>query len=111
MTQTLHCQAGNHKWEREPKRGRKPINCPKHTGLTSTEDGTPIRKTPSTSNVDTTIQRVLGEQHQRASFSCSCEFPPEMTWEQLVAMGAGCTGPQFVCSTLDTIRRAVDKLR
>jgi hypothetical protein len=27
----LHCANGNHDWEREPKRGRVPESCPKHT--------------------------------------------------------------------------------
>lgn len=30
-TVTLHCKAGNHSWERERKRGRKPENCPEHS--------------------------------------------------------------------------------
>lgn len=30
-TVELHCEAGNHKWERESQRGRRPINCPEHT--------------------------------------------------------------------------------
>lgn len=29
-TVTLHCQAGNHSWERPAQRGRKPLNCPEH---------------------------------------------------------------------------------
>ena len=27
---TLHCQAGDHDWERESQRGRKPHSCPDH---------------------------------------------------------------------------------
>ena len=27
---TLHCQAGNHEWERPAQKGRVPINCPEH---------------------------------------------------------------------------------
>lgn len=30
MKQTLHCQNGNHEWKRDLKRGRVPLNCPKH---------------------------------------------------------------------------------
>jgi hypothetical protein len=26
----LHCEAGNHKWQRAKQRGRKPFNCPLH---------------------------------------------------------------------------------
>lgn len=29
-TVTLHCQAGNHEWERPSQRGRRPVNCPEH---------------------------------------------------------------------------------
>ena len=28
---TLHCQAGNHEWQRTAQRGRTPLNCPEHT--------------------------------------------------------------------------------
>jgi len=28
---TLHCEAGNHTWERPSQRGRIPINCPEHS--------------------------------------------------------------------------------
>jgi len=28
---TLHCQAGNHEWQRAAQRGRTPLNCPEHT--------------------------------------------------------------------------------
>lgn len=30
-TVTLHCQAGNHSWERPSQRGRRPLNCPAHS--------------------------------------------------------------------------------
>ena len=30
---TLHCELGNHDWEREAKRGRVPKNCPDHQPL------------------------------------------------------------------------------
>jgi hypothetical protein len=29
--ETLFCEIGQHEWERESKRGRKPSNCPEHT--------------------------------------------------------------------------------
>lgn len=30
MKQELWCNNGGHKWKREAKRGRKPLNCPEH---------------------------------------------------------------------------------
>lgn len=33
-TITLHCHAGNHDWERPAIRGRRPLNCPAHDGIT-----------------------------------------------------------------------------
>jgi hypothetical protein len=27
---TLHCETGNHNWDRPSQRGRKPKNCPEH---------------------------------------------------------------------------------
>jgi hypothetical protein len=32
---TLHCQAGNHTWERPSQRGKRPFNCPEHAGQAS----------------------------------------------------------------------------
>jgi hypothetical protein len=30
---TLHCQIGNHDWERPSQRGRKPLSCPQCVGI------------------------------------------------------------------------------
>lgn len=30
---TLHCESGDHPWERPSQRGRKPRNCPTHSEL------------------------------------------------------------------------------
>jgi hypothetical protein len=37
----LHCQLGNHDWERESKRGRKPINCPVHAPVKTVVSSNP----------------------------------------------------------------------
>lgn len=31
VVETLYCQEGDHDWEREVKKGKKPLSCPKHT--------------------------------------------------------------------------------
>ena len=36
---------------------------------------------------------------------CRCPITPGSTLEQLRALGAGCTAGQWVCPTLDAIRR------
>jgi hypothetical protein len=36
---------------------------------------------------------------------CRCPITPASTLEQLRALGAGCTAGQWVCPTLDAIRR------
>jgi len=36
---------------------------------------------------------------------CRCPITPQSTLEQLRALGAGCTAGQWVCPTLDAIRR------
>jgi hypothetical protein len=34
-TDTLFCEAGQHEWQREKKRGKKPKNCPDHQPIVS----------------------------------------------------------------------------
>lgn len=36
---TLHCEAGNHTWERPSQRGRVPKNCPEHTEVKVASSG------------------------------------------------------------------------
>lgn len=33
-TVVLWCQKGRHDWEREAQKGRRPLNCPRHSGTT-----------------------------------------------------------------------------
>ena len=40
---------------------------------------------------------------------CRCPITPRSTFEQLRALGAGCTAGQWVCPTLDAIRRRLGK--
>lgn len=50
-TVTLHCQLGNHSWERPKQRGKRPFNCPEHapekptTGLSRDESLAHARQT------------------------------------------------------------------
>ncbi len=37
----LHCENGNHPWERESQRGRLPRNCPQHPNPSGTPTPTP----------------------------------------------------------------------
>lgn len=37
-TEILHCELGNHKWDRERKRGVKPRNCPDHQPVIETTE-------------------------------------------------------------------------
>jgi hypothetical protein len=36
---------------------------------------------------------------------CRCGITPDMTLEDLLQLGAGCTKGRWVCTTLDAIRR------
>ncbi len=53
-TVTLHCQIGNHSWERARQRGKRPFNCPEHapekptSGLTRNESLAVARETRAT---------------------------------------------------------------
>ena len=39
MARLVWCDAGKHYWEREPRRGRVPISCPQHAGMTGAGGG------------------------------------------------------------------------
>lgn len=54
-TTTLYCQAGDHDWERESQRGRKPHSCPDHQEVEVTSDEattTPTHTISATERVD-----------------------------------------------------------
>lgn len=38
---------------------------------------------------------------------CQCGLHDRLTADELLALGAGCTGPAYVCGRLDQVRRAV----
>lgn len=42
-----------------------------------------------------------------AALSCYCDIRADMTDDELMALGGGCTSPQFTCPTLDRVRRVV----
>lgn len=103
--QKLQCTLGNHEWDWPVKRGRKPTSCPAHKAAPAAP------KEPSTTAIDALVERVLKEQRERATYSCRCNFGTGLSWDKLARMGAGCSGPAYVCPTLDSVRRAVDRLR
>lgn len=56
-TQTLICQHGNHTWERESRRGRKPLLCPEHSVSELSTSAPKAIAAPST--YDALIERAL----------------------------------------------------
>lgn len=55
-TITLWCEVGQHEWERESQRGRRPTSCPEHVGCAVPEGA----EKPTTSTVrDTTFDAYL----------------------------------------------------
>lgn len=108
-TVTLHCEIGNHPWERPSGRGRRPRNCPDHTPQepsVSKDSPNPLqegRERKAASNRCKTIEEIVN--HPRAS-RCYCGITPDMTDDHLKKM-VGCTSPYFVCGTLDSVRRTL----
>jgi hypothetical protein len=106
----LFCQLGNHTWTREPQRGKPPHNCPLHKPLPSLSKarrGAPTASQghvhvepakPSTARIEG-ISAILD-----ARTDCTCHIEPEYTDRQL--MKTQSCKPEWVCSTLDKIRRA-----
>lgn len=99
-TRNLHCALGDHPWEWTIKQGKAPKNCPEHKPE-PTERTTSVRSSASTEKI---ILRVMGEPKAR---SCKCSITPDMSREDLIKLGGGCTEPQFICPALDSIRRAI----
>ena len=54
----------------------------------------------------TVIREELGRPRAKG---CRCPITPSSTLEDLLALGAGCTGGRWVCPTLDAIRRRLGR--
>jgi hypothetical protein len=48
---------------------------------------------------------IRDELTRSCAKDCRCPITPASTIEQLRALGAGCTAGQWVCPTLDAVRR------
>jgi hypothetical protein len=110
MLETLHCEIGNHPWDRERKRGKKPKNCPEHkpvvdpaidSSVSAMQDG---RKRKAFSDRKEKIKEII--EHPRAH-DCTCGIHEEITDEEIRALGAGCGYPRWVCPILVAVRNSV----
>lgn len=101
---TLHCQLGDHDWQRTSQKGRLPINCPEHQPVVETTDKeSPQERGQRVSRAAraATIKEILD-----TSPKCYCKITPEMTDDELMKEEINCN-PYYVCSTLDKVRRHV----
>ena len=90
----MWCQAGEHFYMRERKRGRTPTNCPEH-------------KPPPGAAQPPANKRLADVLANPRAATCRCGITEATTAEELRAMGSGCTAPTFVCPTLDAARKCV----
>jgi hypothetical protein len=97
----LWCERGQHKYDWPVKRGRKPKSCAAHPA----EPGE-ARAAPVAENLAPIIRRTLDNQGVRGT-TCTCDILPTMSRKELIALGAGCKAPAYVCSVLDAVRRAI----
>lgn len=96
LTRTLHCERGDHDYQIPVRRGKYPTNCPAHQPK-------PTERAPkSSASIERIVEKAL--EHPTAK-SCHCDLSPQMTQEEIRALGGGCCQPQFVCGVLDGIRR------
>jgi hypothetical protein len=97
----LWCEFGDgHSWQRESRRGKKPKLCPEHSQINS--KSTPAVSTARTQDV---IAEILNSP--RAA-SCHCKISSSSTPAEIRALEGGCTMPNYVCGTLDDIRRKLN---
>lgn len=104
-TETLICAEGQHTWERERTRGRKPAYCPTHLPFI-------VRSVAADSAVSTRENgsasaerrnRPVIEQVLATRRSCQCEIRADMSNDQLMRMKS--CKVAFVCPVLDKLRR------
>lgn len=123
--ETLRCELGDHDWQRERQRGKKPANCPEHRP--NAISAPPSNKT--TDHQAKVIEQIL--EAPRAS-QCRCGLKPKSTPAEIHALEGGCTtsawriqqyrdkgielspvemlalGTGYVCPVLDKVRRALN---
>jgi hypothetical protein len=116
VTETLTCTKGQHEWQRERKRGKKPVNCPEHTitKIVMTEaqrEAAELRKIAA--RAERTEREKKGKLMEKLAETkarypkCTCPFPKNPTVEQVVSVSPGCGDTKSgVCPRLDALRRA-----
>jgi hypothetical protein len=104
-TRIYHCEHGEgHDWTGESKRGRPPRFCPEHRELYS--EGPKLRgDRETTKSMQEAIERIINAPTAR---SCHCGITPQMSTAEIRALGCGCCGPWYICSTLDSVRRTLN---
>lgn len=115
--ETLHCVLGDHDWERERKRGKKPQNCPTHKPVASEADLEERERLREERRIAAAVERnratILAHAAEAKQRGCKCKYDPDASWIELVRMGSGCTGSDgsigsgggWVCPELDRLRR------
>ena len=99
-TRVLHCREGDHDWKAPVTRGPGPRNCPDHPAPAV------VKKPPEPKQVS--YVKVISDalETPRAK-SCDCDLHPGMTFDEISALGGGCTMPRFCCPVLDSINRKI----
>lgn len=118
-SEILHCQLGDHEWERPRVRGAKPKNCPEHApyvpgkrpSTPEEEERQALRKA-----ADAERRRKQAEAARRVKLAkaitetgrkypeCRCNLTSKTTIDKIATMRS-CTDPRWVCTRLDSIRR------
>jgi hypothetical protein len=101
-TRELRCEHGDgHMWQAGRRRGRPPRFCPEHLPSVPQK---PAQRESNTKNQSTLLAAIL---EKPAAQICSCGILSTTSPAEMRQMGGGCTMPNFVCSVLDSCRRAV----
>jgi hypothetical protein len=98
-TRILHCEIGDHDWEAPRQRGRAPRNCPEHAPAAQK----PAQRESNTKNQGILLAAIL---EKPGAASCNCGITSDSSPADLRQM-RGCRDPFYVCTTLDSCRRAV----
>lgn len=121
--ETLHCELGDHDWDWERKRGRKPSSCPEHRSQPSSRN----LSNKTTNSQAKLIESVLSRP---GASQCHCGITPQTSPPELREMEGGCTSTAwklkeyreqginfspgqalslsgYICPTLDSIRRQI----
>lgn len=100
MERLICAECGN-EWEREKARGKKPTLCP------DCKKKQAVAPKVSQKRESTVAEEWEYISKMKEDFRCRCDLREGMTWDELLALGHGCTDGRYICGVLTRYREKV----